>query len=129
MPTLVPPALRAPRYRVHQRAIWLWATRAAAGWIAVLAVEVLVLIVGEHDIAGWHYAVVAATAALALAHVTVMPQWRHRVHRWELTEQAAYTQSGWFVQERRIPPVARIQTDQVHTGHCDRGFAMRHTTL
>jgi len=129
MQTLIPAGLRAPRYRVHPRAIWLWATRAAAGWIAVLAVEVLVLIVGEHDIAGWHYAVVAATAALALAHVTVMPQWRYRVHRWELTEQAAYTQSGWFVQERRIAPVARVQTVDVHRGPFEQVFRLANVTL
>jgi membrane protein YdbS with pleckstrin-like domain len=129
MHMLAPAGLRAPRHRVHSRAIWLWTTRAAAGWIAVLAVEVVVLVVGEHDIAGWRYAVVAATAALGLAHVTVMPQWRYRVHRWELTEQAAYTQSGWFVQERRIAPVARIQTVDVHRGPFEQLFRLGNVTL
>lgn len=126
---MAPAGLRAPRDRVHPRAIWLWAARAAVGWIAVLGVEVLVLIVGEHHIAGWRYAVVATTAALALAHVTVMPQWRYRVHRWELTEQAAYTQSGWFVQERRIAPVARIQTVDVHRGPLEQLFRLANVTI
>jgi membrane protein YdbS with pleckstrin-like domain len=126
---MVAAGLRAPRYRVHPRAVWFWTIRAAAGWIAVLAVEVVVLIVGEHDIAGWRYALIAATAALALAHVTVMPQWRYRVHRWELTEQAAYTQSGWFVQERRIAPVARIQTVDVHRGPLEQLFRLANVTL
>jgi uncharacterized protein len=126
---MAPAGLRAPRDRVHPRAIWFWAARAAAGWLAVIAVEVVVLIAGEHHIAGWRYAVVAATAALALAHVTVMPQWRYRVHRWELTEHAAYTQSGWFVQERRIAPVARIQTVHVHRGPLEQLFRLANVTI
>jgi membrane protein YdbS with pleckstrin-like domain len=129
MHTQAPAGLRAPRHRVHPRAIWLWTTRAAAGWIALIALEVVVLIVGEHHIAGWRYAVIAVTAALALAHVTVMPQWRYRVHRWELSEHAVYTQSGWFVQERRIAPVARIQTVDVHRGPFEQVFRLANVTV
>ncbi|HEY3089582.1 MAG TPA: PH domain-containing protein [Jatrophihabitantaceae bacterium] len=129
MHIVAPTALRAPRDRVHPRAIWFWTARAAGGWIALLAVEVLVLIVGEHHIAGWRYAVVAASAALALAHVAVMPQWRYRVHRYELTDQAVYTQSGWFVQERRIAPVARIQTVDVHRGPLEQLFRLANVTV
>jgi membrane protein YdbS with pleckstrin-like domain len=129
MHAVAPAGLRVPRNRVHPRAIWVWTTRAASGWIAVLAVEVLILIVGEHHIAGWRYAVVAVTAALALAHVVIMPQWRYRVHRWELSDQAAYTQSGWFVQERRIAPVARIQTVDVHRGPFEQVFRLANVTI
>lgn len=129
MQTLASPGLRAPRNQVHTRAIWFWTTRATTGWVAVLAIEVVVLIVGERHIAGWRYLLVAATAALALTHVIIMPQWRYRVHRWELTEQAAYTQSGWFVQERRIAPVARIQTVDVHRGPLEQVFRLANVTI
>lgn len=129
MHTVASPGLRAPRNRVHPRAIWFWATRVAAGWAVVLAIEVLVLIPGERHIPAWRYLLVAATAALALAHVLVMPQWRYRVHRFEFTEQAAYTQSGWFVQERRIAPLARIQTVDVHRGPLEQLFRLANVTI
>ena len=42
--------------------------------------------------------------------VGVVPQWRYRVHRWEVSETAVYTQTGWWARERRIAPMSRIQT-------------------
>lgn len=126
---LAPAGLRPPGNRVHPRAVWFWTTRAAAAWVAVLALEIVVLIAGERHIPEWRYLLVAATAVLAFAHVTVMPQWRYRVHRWELTEHAAYTQSGWFVQERRIAPVARIQTVDVHRGPLEQLFRLANVTI
>lgn len=109
--------------------MWLWTTRALAGWIVVLAAEILILVVGEHDIQAWRYAVVIASALLAVAHVTVMPQWRYRVHRWELTDEAAYTQAGWFTQERRIAPVSRIQTVDLHRGPLEQLFGLANVTI
>jgi membrane protein YdbS with pleckstrin-like domain len=129
MQMLAPTGLRAPRNRVHPRAIWLWTTRAGGGWIAVLVIEVVVLVLGEHHIAGWRQVLVAATVGVALVHVTVMPHWRYRVHRFEFTEQAAYTQSGWFIQERRIAPVARIQTVDVHRGPLEQLFRLANVTI
>ncbi|SFH59764.1 hypothetical protein SAMN05216561_10148 [Nocardioides psychrotolerans] len=40
----------------------------------------------------------------------VVPQWRYVVHRWEVSETAVYTQTGWWARERRIAPMSRIQT-------------------
>ena len=128
-PDAPPRPLREPRHRVSHRAIWLWTTRAGAGWVVALAAEVLTLIVGEHHIAAWRYAVVIATAVLAVAHVTVMPQWRYRVHRWELTDEAAYTQAGWFTQERRIAPVSRIQTVDLHRGPLEQLFGLANVAI
>ena len=30
------------------------------------------------------------------------------MHRWEATEHAIYSQSGWLLQERRIAPISRV---------------------
>src|SRR5262245_441459 len=99
-------SLRPPRHLVHPRARAYWAIRALAGWLVLLAAEVVWMLKdGAHT--GLHVAGLVGTAVLAAAHVTVMPQWRFRVHRWEATPQAVYTQSGWFNQERRIAPVSR----------------------
>jgi len=45
-----------------------------------------------------------------------MPIWRYRVHRWEVTSSAVYTQTGWISQERRIAPLSRVQTVDLTRG-------------
>ena len=123
------PHLREPSHRVSRRAVAFWAARAAAGWIGVIAIEVVVLLVGEHDIASWRYLTIAATGAVAIAHVVVMPRWRYRVHRWETTPSAVYTQAGWFTQERRIAPVSRIQTVDIQRGPLEQLFRLANVTV
>jgi membrane protein YdbS with pleckstrin-like domain len=69
------------------------------------------------------------TAVLALAHLVVMPQWRYRVHLWETTAEAVYTQAGWFNQERRIAPVSRIQTVDLERGPLEQLFGLSNVTV
>ncbi|WP_244929715.1 PH domain-containing protein [Nocardioides sp. W7] len=99
--------LRAPSHRVSPRARWLW----AAGALAQVAVVVVALVVLEAvtalDLTWWVWALVGVALA---SYVLVMPQWRFLVHRWEITESAVYTQTGWWARERRIAPMSRIQT-------------------
>ncbi len=68
--------------------------------------------------------VAAVAAVLALAYVVGMPQWRYRVHRWEATPTAVYTQTGWLNQERRIAPVSRIQTVDLTRGPIAQLFGL-----
>lgn len=49
-------------------------------------------------------------AAAGIGIAAVMPTWRYRVHRWEITGAAVYTLSGWFVRQWRIVPISRIQS-------------------
>jgi membrane protein YdbS with pleckstrin-like domain len=65
---------------------------------------------------GPHVLALVVSAVLGLAYLAVMPIWRYRVHRWEATPTAVYTQTGWVNQEQRIAPVARIQTVDLHRG-------------
>jgi membrane protein YdbS with pleckstrin-like domain len=76
-----------------------------------------------------HVAGLVVTVVLAAAHVTVMPLWRFRVHRWEATPEAVYTQSGWFNQERRIAPVSRIQTVDSERGPFEQLFGLANVTV
>ena len=39
-----------------------------------------------------------------------VPPLRFRIHRWEITDEAVYTLSGWLVREWRIAPISRVQT-------------------
>jgi membrane protein YdbS with pleckstrin-like domain len=55
--------------------------------------------------------------------------WRYRVHRWENTETAVYTQTGWLDQERRIAPVSRIQTVDMTRGPVAQALGLASVTV
>jgi membrane protein YdbS with pleckstrin-like domain len=121
-------SLRPPRLRVSRRALAYWTVRAVPGWLVILGIEAIVGLSG-----GWSnqlaITIVAGTAGLAVAHLVVMPQWRYRVHRWERTSEAVYTQAGWFTVERRIAPISRIQTVDSHMGLWERIFSLSNVTI
>ena len=58
-----------------------------------------------------------------------MPQWRYLVHRWETTETAVYTQTGWWARERRIAPMSRVQTVDYAEGAIARLFGLATVTV
>ena len=73
---------------------------------------------------------IAAPALLVMAvNVLVVPQWRYLVHRWEVTETAVYTQTGWWTRERRIAPMSRIQTVDYAEGAIARLFGLASVTV
>src|SRR2546427_2680042 len=102
--------MRPPQHRVSPRAILYWTVRAACGWVLVIAAQVLWMLLASDGMARLHVLGLLATLLVAVAHLLVMPQWRFRVHRWEATPDAVYTQAGWFDQQRRIAPISRSQT-------------------
>jgi membrane protein YdbS with pleckstrin-like domain len=120
-------ALRAPAHLVSRRARWYWSLRALLGWLVIALIEVGALSGGAPGSA--RAAVGGATAALALAHILVMPQWRYRVHRWEITDSAVYTQAGWLRQERRIAPINRVQTVDTERGPLEQLFGLANVTV
>jgi uncharacterized protein len=120
--------LRPPRHRVSARAIRYWTARAAAGWAVLLIAQIAWLVLVSSG-RSWHVLALAVTAVLAVAHVTVMPRWRYAVHRWETAPHAVYTQSGWFDQERRIAPIARIQTVDTERGPLEQIFGLSNVTV
>jgi membrane protein YdbS with pleckstrin-like domain len=119
--------MRAPANLVSPRARWFWAVRALPGWLLALAVETLVWVTASSKLVPT--IVLVLTFLLAAAHLIVMPQWRYRVHRWETTDTAVYTQSGWFKQERRIAPVSRIQTVDSERGPIEQLFGLANITV
>jgi membrane protein YdbS with pleckstrin-like domain len=120
--------LRPPSNRVSNRAVAYWFTRALLGWLAVVAVQAVAWLF-EWPIPPWKPQVLAVTVVLAIAHVVVMPRWRYRVHRWELTADAVYTRSGWWTQEWRIAPLSRIQTVDTVRGPIGRLFRLTKLTV
>ena len=121
------PGLRAPGNRVSRRAISYWTARAALSGSVVVIVELL--FAGMSGFPSPWRVVLIATAVLAALHAIIMPRWRFNVHRWEVTPQVVYTQSGWFNQERRIVPVSRIQTVDTERGPVERIFGLANLTV
>lgn len=120
------PGLRAPGNRVSRRAISYWTARAAAsGAVVVIAEIVLAAMSGFPAI--WRAAIVVTVVAVGL-HAAIMPRWRYRVHRWEVTDQALYTRSGWFSVHWRIAPISRIQTIDSHRSVGERIFGLANVT-
>ena len=101
-----PPSAKAPL---------VWALGAAIPWaFAVLAQIVWFVLDGRLP---WLHALAAVATLLGIVlFVVVVPMWRYRVHRWDLDPTAAYTRSGWLVQERRIAPIPLPRDQAVAIG-------------
>ena len=97
-------------------------------WLVLLGAQLAIWLTRDRP-SDLHLILFWITAGLALAHLTVMPQWRYLVHRWEYTDTALYTQSGWISQERRIAPLARIQTVDTHRGPLEQLFGLANVTV
>lgn len=112
--------------RVDRRAVPYWTVQAVPVWAVVSVVVVVIVRVASLPL-GWVLPV--GIVVLAVLHLVVMPQWRYRVHRWEITDEAVYTQSGWLTVERRIAPISRIQSVDVHRGPLEQLFDLANLTV
>lgn len=121
--------LREPRNRVSRRAISYWTVKALLGWMIAGAVGGFLVYVVPAQVGRWQFLGTGAAVLVAVTHLLVMPRWRYRVHRWELTETAVYTQSGWLRQERRIAPISRVQTIDRERGPLEQLFGLANVTV
>ena len=122
----IPPGLREPRNQVSRKAIWYWTTLAGVRAAVVLGIEFVIALCTGFA-AGWWIAI-GISAGLLLGHALVMPRWRYRVHRWEVTETALYTRTGWFAVRWRIAPISRIQTIDSRRSLSERVFGLANVT-
>jgi membrane protein YdbS with pleckstrin-like domain len=103
-----------------------WTARAALGAVILLAAECVVA--GATGFGTWSAIALPLTFAAAAAYVVIMPRWRYRVHRWEVTEDAVYTRTGWISVHWRIAPISRIQTIDSHRTFGERLFGLANVT-
>lgn len=120
------PGLRDPGNRVSRRAIGYWTARAAVGGVFLLGVEAAVA--AGTGFGTWAAVVLPLTAATSAAYILIMPRWRYRVHRWEVTSDAVYTRAGWITVHWRIAPLSRIQTIDSHRSAGERLFGLANVT-
>ena len=121
--------LRAPANRVSRKAIWYWTINAAIFWLVVIGAQVLGVVISSPNVPGWLAVTLTISVILGICYVAIMPTWRYRVHRWEITPDAVYTQSGWLNQEWRVAPISRIQTVDAERGPIEQLFGLSKVTV
>lgn len=129
-PVGTPPLrLREPANLVSPRARLMWMSIAAVQVLILLALQVGWWLLDADGPRAPHWVVGAVFVLLAATYIVVMPVWRYRVHRWETTPTAVYTQTGWVTQERRIAPLSRIQTVDMARGPVAQLFRLASVTV
>lgn len=119
--------LREPAGRVSPRAPVIWAVGAVVRGLLLAAAVFVASVVAElFSVPTWAW---VAYAGAVLVHAVVMPVYRYRVHRWESTSTAVYTQSGWLSRERRIAPMSRVQTVDLQQTAFSRLFGLANVTV
>src|ERR1041384_6929644 len=120
--------LRPPRERVEPRAVRYWMTGTAiVTGCAVVPPAVLALLLPPAR--PWLLFGAGIAVVIGVAYLVVIPAWRYRVHRWEVTDDAVYTRSGWLWQQWRIAPMSRIQTVDTHRGPLQQAFRLSSVTV
>ncbi len=119
--------LREPSERVSPRAPLMWTLGALANSLFTFGVLLAVVLVWEPFEVSWW--VLALVGLVFLGYTLLMPRWRYAVHRWEATESAVYTQTGWWSIEQRIAPMSRIQTVDYEEGAFARLFGLASVTV
>lgn len=120
--------LREPAHQVSPRAKALWRTTAAVRFVVLLAGAVVVYAV-PWERPWWVHVLTALVLLAALVPVVVMPSIRFRIHRWEISEDAVFTRSGWIGRQQRIAPLSRVQTVDSHQGALMRMFGLTSVTV
>lgn len=120
--------LRPPRNRVERRAVGYWLVNELLGAV-VPAVLLAVLAVIITPAAPWLLVAMGIVLAVGIPYGVVVPLWRYRVHRWEVTDDAVYTRTGWLWQEWRIAPMSRIQTVDTARGPLEQLFRLASLTV
>jgi uncharacterized protein len=122
--------LREPAHLVSPQAKRYWAlgdlVSGVVEWAVIFAVYSFLV---PESWTWWAGPLAVALVVLRIVHMVVMPQWRYRVHRWEVTPTAIYTRSGWLSREQRIAPLSRVQTVDSQRGAVMRLFGLSSITV
>ena len=120
--------LRPPRHPVDPRAVSWWRTSVGlvvAAPVVVLAVLGLLIPPARF----WLLLPSAIVLLVGLPLALALPRWWYRLHRWEVTDVAVYTRSGYFWQEWRVAPMSRIQTVDTQRGPLEQRFGLATVTV
>jgi membrane protein YdbS with pleckstrin-like domain len=101
--------IRPPANRLSPRFV-LWRTLNTLFWgIGVVGAFCLPYALAE-SARPWLGPIIWFLVVVFAINVLFMPTYRYFVHRWETTDEAIYTLTGWISREWRIVPISRIQS-------------------
>lgn len=118
-----------PAWLPSPKAKLLWALDAVTLWIPLVVGQVLWAAVDDGFADRTQPWLLVASSLVAVVHVSVMPFWRYRVHRWEISDTAVHTRTGWFNQESRVAPLSRLQTVDTERGPVHRLLGLSDVTI
>ena len=124
-----PLQLREPANLVSPKARLMWLAEGAILMLVLLGVQAAWWFIDARGSRTPHLVVGVVWLVFSVLYLSIMPVWRYRVHRWENTETAVYTQTGWLDQERRIAPVSRIQTVDMTRGPVAQALGLASVTV
>lgn len=113
-PTTRAVALVSPTERPGDRARSLWRTNAILLWTVVAAV--LAAFAYYVDWSPPVQVLAIVLGVFAVLDVTIAPEIRFRVHRYQVGELSVINRSGWLITQHRIAPLSRVQTVDVQRG-------------
>jgi membrane protein YdbS with pleckstrin-like domain len=113
---------------VDPRAVGLWSLQLVL-WVGAPAavLGVLGLLIAPARL--WLLVPAGVLAVVAVLCAATLPRLWFRHHRWEVTEEAVYTRTGWFFQEWRVAPLSRIQTVDTVRGPLEQRFGLATLTV
>lgn len=120
--------LRPPTELVSSRTRTMWAVQGGI-LSAVLIVAGAVTWFLADPSGLWIVLGIAVIAVVFVLGVVITPALRYRIHRWEVTDDAVYTQRGLLTIEQRIAPISRVQTVDTDRGVLERLFRLSSVTV
>jgi membrane protein YdbS with pleckstrin-like domain len=126
--TVAPSPVREPAWSLSRSAIGLWVTESAISsvllWLGIGAFEMFVPADTGGPVPVLRWLLPIAGAVYAIVAIGVRPRFKHRVYRWEITDEAVYTRTGWLTRTWTLVPISRIQTVDVTRGVLQQLFGL-----
>src|SRR3954453_17493756 len=126
--TAVPPPVREPAWSLSRSALGLWVVESVVSsavlGIAAAAIAVFVPSEPGTPLPTLRWLAPVAVLLYAVVAIGVRPWFKHRVYRWEITADAAFTRTGWLSQTWTLVPISRIQTVDVTRGLLQQAFGL-----
>ena len=120
--------VREPAWSMPRSAISLWAVESLIGCLFLGVGVAAFLLFVPAEVGGpiplLRWVIPIAAAVYAVVAIAVRPWFKHRVYRWEITADVAFTRTGWLTQTWTLVPISRIQTVDVTRGVLQQLFGL-----
>lgn len=119
---------RSPKHHVSRAARGMWMLGALLGWVLPL-LTVCAWMLLDPATRPAQLTAFGLVVVLAGAHLVLMPLMRYRLHRWEITPDLLYVQTGWLTRTRTIIGRDAIRAVETSAGPLARVFGLSTVTV